>query len=114
MRKERIIKFCKYHVIILSITLFLVFIYKCPLYYFYHIPCPGCGITRAHIAAMQFDFKKAFEYHPMFFIVIPTTHYIVHRDKIKYKLNKRVEILLAVIILVVFIATYIFRLLNNT
>ena len=30
------------------------------------IGCPGCGMTRAWVFAIQFDFKSAFFYHPMF------------------------------------------------
>ncbi len=30
------------------------------------ISCPGCGMTRALLAALRFDFKAAFSFHPMF------------------------------------------------
>lgn len=30
------------------------------------ISCPGCGMTRAMLAAVQLRFKEAFRYHPMF------------------------------------------------
>ena len=33
---------------------------------FLHIPCPGCGMTRALLAALQLDFASAFALHPMF------------------------------------------------
>lgn len=33
---------------------------------FLHIPCPGCGMTRAVKAALQLDLAAAFRYHPMF------------------------------------------------
>ena len=33
---------------------------------FLHIPCPGCGMTRAWLAALRLDFGAAFAYHPMF------------------------------------------------
>lgn len=32
-------------------------------------PCPGCGMSRACLAALQFKFDEAFEYHPLFFLV---------------------------------------------
>jgi hypothetical protein len=35
------------------------------------IPCPGCGMTRAHLAALQLDFKTAFFYHPLWFLPVP-------------------------------------------
>lgn len=34
-----------------------------------HIPCPGCGMTRAIISAMKLDFISAFHYHKMFWSV---------------------------------------------
>lgn len=33
------------------------------------IPCPSCGMTRAYMALLHGDFKKAFFYHPLFWLV---------------------------------------------
>lgn len=33
------------------------------------IPCPGCGMTRAWLAALRLDFAAAFAYHPLFWMV---------------------------------------------
>ncbi len=38
----------------------------CVWQYFLHIPCPGCGMTRATLAALHFDFVAAFGHHLMF------------------------------------------------
>ena len=35
------------------------------------IPCPGCGMTRAHLAALRLDFQAAFYYHPLWFLPVP-------------------------------------------
>ena len=35
------------------------------------IPCPGCGMTRAHLAALRLDFRAAFWYHPLWFLPLP-------------------------------------------
>lgn len=35
------------------------------------IPCPGCGMTRAHLAALRLDFQAAFSYHPLWFLPLP-------------------------------------------
>ena len=32
------------------------------------IPCPGCGMTRAWLAAFGLDLRAAFAYHPLFFM----------------------------------------------
>lgn len=47
-------------------TLWVFFRVPCPLRYFLHIPCPGCGMTHAVVAALHFDLSLAFRYHPMF------------------------------------------------
>ena len=33
------------------------------------IPCIGCGLSRAWLAALRFDFCEAFRYHPMFWSI---------------------------------------------
>lgn len=33
------------------------------------IPCIGCGLSRAWLAALQFDLASAFRYHPMFWSI---------------------------------------------
>lgn len=33
------------------------------------IPCPGCGLSRAWLAALRLDFTAAFAYHPMFWAI---------------------------------------------
>lgn len=37
----------------------------CVWKHFFHIPCPGCGMTRAVIAAAHLDFGKMLSYHFM-------------------------------------------------
>jgi hypothetical protein len=37
--------------------------YVCPVKYFLHIPCPGCGLTRGFIAILRFDFYAALNYN---------------------------------------------------
>ena len=33
------------------------------------VPCPGCGMTRATLAALRLDFAEAFRLHPMFWVM---------------------------------------------
>ncbi len=35
------------------------------------LPCPTCGMTRAALSLLRLDFRTAFTYHPMIFVVIP-------------------------------------------
>jgi hypothetical protein len=37
--------------------------YICPIKYFFKIPCPGCGMTRAFIRILHFDFTGALKYN---------------------------------------------------
>lgn len=37
----------------------------CVFQHFLHIPCPGCGMTRAVAAVFRLDFLQAFRLHPM-------------------------------------------------
>ena len=41
----------------------------CPFRFFLGISCPGCGMTRAILAALHLDFSAAFAYHPLFFLM---------------------------------------------
>lgn len=33
----------------------------------FHVPCPGCGMTRAVLCLLRLDFGAALGYHPMVF-----------------------------------------------
>ena len=41
----------------------------CPWLSLFHIPCPGCGMTRAWVCALRLNFGGAFGMHPMFWSV---------------------------------------------
>ena len=53
---------------LLAIT---VFGYRCPIYTVFGFPCPGCGMTSACLAALRFDFARAWEHNPTFVLVVP-------------------------------------------
>lgn len=57
---------------------FLIYkFYRCPFYLITGIPCPSCGMTRAVAAALHLDFKKAFEYHPLFLLLAADSAYFL-------------------------------------
>lgn len=61
-------------IIILAVFAVLVFAARklginCIILYLTKIPCPGCGITRACLAALRLEFAQAFSYNPMFWSV---------------------------------------------
>lgn len=98
-----------YHVTVLGILLFLILVYRCPIYYFFHIPCPGCGITRAYLAVLSLDIDGAFHYHPLFFTVGPTILYVAHRNVMKKKFSYKVEKIYLAVLCVLFLIVYIIR-----
>lgn len=88
----------------------IVFFYKCPFLHLLGIPCMGCGMTRAMLALIQWKWKLAFYYHPLFPIVIfVVLYYILERLGILRIGDKKKKILLYFIILC-FILAYILRL----
>ncbi|GIX42249.1 MAG: hypothetical protein KatS3mg129_1982 [Leptospiraceae bacterium] len=73
------IKDLQFIVIIYIILIFLSFgshISFCPFYNLTHLPCPGCGMTRAIQNLLMGNFSKALKYHHfsyfVFFIIIIT------------------------------------------
>ncbi len=92
-------------IIIIIIAAIALLFYKCPIKLIFGIDCPGCGMTRALIAAFQLDFKRAFSYHQLFPIPILGVIYQLNRDKIK--LSRRIEEIVVIIILLIFIVRWI-------
>ena len=45
-------------------------------------PCPGCGMTRAWLAALQLDLPAAFNWHPMFWCIPILLVFIVYDGKV--------------------------------
>lgn len=43
----------------------------CPFYHLTGFYCPGCGITRCLFSLIKLDFKHAFNYNMLVFIMLP-------------------------------------------
>lgn len=99
--------------IAVSGIILLVF-YHCPFLYFFGIPCPGCGMTRALIAAARLDFKEAFYYHPLFFVVIIAAVYMLLKLTGRISISKKAENNLLKAICILFITVYIIRVLTGS
>ncbi len=110
MQKHKWKRFILYHSVITAIILFIFLVYQCPILYFFHIPCPGCGITRAHISALTGDFQTAFSYHPLFVTVVPTILYTAHRNILKKRFSDKAEKIYFVVLICLFLLVYILRL----
>jgi len=51
-------------------TLFTPFFMPCFLMIFFNLPCPACGLTRAFVAASQFNCAGAMRYNILFLPVV--------------------------------------------
>lgn len=62
-------KFKKYSPVLAGLFVFAVMfafgVYRCPLQFFFGIPCALCGITRAFMSLAKGDVAGAFFYHPL-------------------------------------------------
>lgn len=76
----------------------------------FHIPCPGCGMTRAWLSLLRGDLSAAFLYHPLFWTAPLLYGYVLFNGKpfANRWLNRAGLLLLAA----GFIALEIFRLLS--
>lgn len=68
-KKDKVdwLKIC--FIFIFIIAIFFVFGYHCPIYYWTHIHCPGCGMTRAAISLIQGDWSTSLSFHAL---LVPT------------------------------------------
>jgi hypothetical protein len=55
------------------------------------LPCPGCGLTRATLAALHGRFEEAFRLHPLFLPVAPIYAYFVGSLAYRYVLGSRAK-----------------------
>ncbi|MGN0557309.1 MAG: DUF2752 domain-containing protein [Acutalibacteraceae bacterium] len=52
--------------------------YRCPFQAVFGRGCPGCGLTRAFLAALRWDFDAAFRYHPLYLLFAAQTAYVIY------------------------------------
>lgn len=75
----------------------------CPIKFITGIPCLGCGMTRAVISVLRFNFSAALYFHPMVVVVIPTVvfymldYFLLHLKNFPWKIVIDVICLLFVI-----------------
>ena len=60
----------------------------CPIKFITGISCAGCGMSRAWMAFFQLDMAKAFEYHPLFWLVPIAVIVLLCKSKINIKFYK--------------------------
>jgi hypothetical protein len=72
------------------------------------IPCPGCGMTRAAVYLLSFDFKNAFFFHPLIFIMPFLLIVFLYQDTKLFQKLAHSKIFIGSII-ALFIIVYIIR-----
>ncbi|CUQ32213.1 hypothetical protein BH721_11745 [Clostridium baratii] len=96
-------------VLILGFAIILAFNIKCIIRTLIGIPCPGCGMTRAWIEAINFNFYEAFKFHPLFLLAPILIILIIIRGKESTdKYTKYIDISIVAII-ILFLGVYVFR-----
>lgn len=79
----------------------------CPIKYLTGLSCAGCGMSRAVFSALTLDFAAAFEYHPLWVILLPV---ILSAVILSAKGKERVAGIVLHCALVLFLAVWIIRL----
>lgn len=90
---------------ILVIFLMYIFNIRCVFISLFGIPCPGCGMTRAVISALNLNFSSAFSYHFMFWS-LPIMYVYFLCDGNLFK-NKKIDIVVWIAILSGFVIKWI-------
>lgn len=76
--------------------------YKCPFYWIFGIPCPGCGMTRAILCLLRADIHGAFEMHPLVFTMpFFAAAFVFGSRKVKHYA--------AVVMIILFLSVYAVR-----
>lgn len=73
--------------IILILNLFNIRI--CLIYNFFHIPCPGCGCTRALIELLKGNITNSIEYNPLPLLLVVICSIIILWNLIDYIRKKK-------------------------
>ncbi len=97
-------------IITLIIAVFIALLYfsgiGCVYRYFFNVPCPGCGMTRAFICLLKFDFKGALEYNFMIYSM-PLVYAMFLTDGKLFR-KKLLNYIVMFLVGVLFLIRYIF------
>ena len=91
---------------LIAVALNLIFGHSCPTRLILRFECPFCGMTRAHLAALRFDFAAAMAHHSLFFLGLPYIYLITHDELFKGKL-KPPYVATVIIMTVLFLLRYL-------
>jgi len=61
----------------------------CIFNFLFDVNCPGCGLTRAFTELIKLNFREAWSYNPIIFIVMPAISYFIISDYFKYRQSQK-------------------------
>ena len=105
----------KYPILIILIGLVVytaAFGTLCPIARTFHIPCPGCGLTRSCISIFRLRFKEAMYYNPagpLWIAYILFLLYYRYKPLDNQRLIKAITILVCAVTVVVYLYRLIFH-----
>ena len=92
------------------IFLFILFKYNCLFKFIFGVSCPMCGMTRAIISALTFDFKSAFYFHAFWpFIIIFVIIFALLKFKV-LRINKEYIFMTLMVFSILNLTYYFYRL----
>lgn len=100
--KKEILSRLKGLVLVVALYYAVSWFIGCPVRFFLGISCPGCGITRAWLAALTLDFPKAFSLHPLFWTVPFLVLAVLFEDRLAASRWRYVVVLICLIFIAVF------------
>ena len=92
--------------IIAYCCLMFLFNLPCPIKFMTGISCAGCGMSRACISALRFDFIAAFYYHPLWVIIAPA---IIALVILLVNGKKRAYNIIFWMVCIAFVAVWLYR-----
>ena len=54
----------------------------CPIRFLTGVSCPGCGMSRAWLAALRLDWSGALAFHPLFLLPVPAAGLLLFQRRL--------------------------------